>query len=276
MFLKMSAKHIRVFLLFIWLCILFWQTQPVNLIQEYAGFAFLELGTVRKKNQVNALVKILTDFAVSTLAYFFIGYVIAYGVNFFASAEQLAQAREGSRSKGERLGAQITSLGFLDENELTDFVAKQYGVPSIDLDEFEIEDAVIQLIPEEVALKHTVIPVNRAGSTLILATYDPSNIFALDDIKFLTGYNIQPVVAAEDAIRRAIDTYYDQTTSLEDVMGDFDDSDIDLIHDEEEADVGELAWEIPSCAIIPLNREAVRIADAADALGRINMNSSPP
>ena len=93
------------------------------------------------------------------------------------SAEQLAKAREESRSKGGRLGAQITSLGFLDENELTDFVAKQYGVPSIKLDEFEIEDAVIQLIPEEVAAKHTVIPVNRAGSTLILATSDPSNIF---------------------------------------------------------------------------------------------------
>ena len=109
------------------------------------------------------------------------------------SAEQLAKAREESRSKGGRLGAQITALGFLDENDLTDFVAKQYGVPAIDLDDFEIENSVIQLIPEEVASKHTVIPVNRAGSTLILATSDPSNIFALDDIKFLTGYDIQPV-----------------------------------------------------------------------------------
>jgi type IV pilus assembly protein PilB len=156
------------------------------------------------------------------------------------SAEQLAKAREQTRSKGGRLGSQITALGFLDENELTDFLAKQYGVPSINLDEFEIDQAVIQLIPEEVATKHSVIPVNRAGSTLILATADPSNIFALDDIKFLTGYNIQPVVAAEDAIRRCIDKYYDQSTSLEDVMGDFDDSDIDLVHDADDVDIGEL------------------------------------
>ncbi len=168
------------------------------------------------------------------------------------SAEQLRKAREVTRSKGGRLGAQITQLGFLDENELTDFVAKQYGVPSINLDEFEIEPAVIQLIPEEVAVKHTVIPVNRAGSTLILATADPSNIFALDDIKFLTGYNIQPVVAAEEAIRRAVEKYYDQSTSLEEVMGDFDDSDIDLVHDSDDVDVNTLAKESEDAPVIKL------------------------
>jgi type IV pilus assembly protein PilB len=168
------------------------------------------------------------------------------------SAEQLRKAREESRVSGTRLGAQITKLGYLDENELSEFVAKQYGVPSIDLDQFEIEDAVIQLIPEDVAVKHTVIPVNRAGSTLILATADPSNIFAIDDIKFLTGYNIQPVVAAEDAIRRAIDRYYDKSSSLEDVMGDFDDSDIDLIHDQDDVDVSELAKASEDAPVVKL------------------------
>ena len=157
------------------------------------------------------------------------------------SADQLAKAREDARTKGGRLGAQITELGYLDENELTDFVAKQYGVPSIDLDEFEIDQAVIQLIPEEVAVKHTVIPVNRAGSTLILATSDPSNIFALDDIKFLTGYSIQAVVASEDAIKRGIEKYYDQSMALEEVMGDFDDSDIDLVHEDDDFDASEAA-----------------------------------
>jgi type IV pilus assembly protein PilB len=168
------------------------------------------------------------------------------------SAEQLRRAREESRTAGSRLGAQITKLGYLDETELTDFVAKQYGVPSINLDEFEIEPAVIQLIPEDVAVKHTVIPVNRAGSTLILATADPSNIFAIDDIKFLTGYNIQPVVSGEDAIRRAIDRYYDKTSSLEDVMGDFDDSDIDLIQDHDDLDVGELAKASEDAPVVKL------------------------
>ena len=168
------------------------------------------------------------------------------------TAEQLRKARDEARVQGVRLGAQITALGYLDENELTDFVAKQYGVPAINLDEFEIDPAVIQLIPEEVANKHGVVPVNRAGSTLILATSDPSNIFALDDIKFLTGYNIQPVVAAEEAIRRSIDKCYDQTTSLEDVIGDFDDTDIDLVHDEDDVDVGELANAAEDAPVVKL------------------------
>ncbi|HZO10222.1 MAG TPA: type IV-A pilus assembly ATPase PilB [Myxococcota bacterium] len=168
------------------------------------------------------------------------------------SADQLRRAREESRASGNRLGAQITKLGYLDESELTDFVAKQYGVPSIDLDQFEIEAAVIALIPEEVALKHTVIPVNRAGSTLILATADPSNIFAIDDIKFLTGYNIQPVVAGEDSIKRAIDRYYDKSSSLEEVIGDFDDSDVDLIHGGDDIDVGELAKASEDAPVVKL------------------------
>ena len=121
------------------------------------------------------------------------------------TTEQLRKAREEAKDGGARLGAQITKLGFLQENELNEFVARQYGVPDINLDEFDIDPAVIQLIPEEVALKHTVIPVNRAGSTLILAISDPSNIFAIDDIKFLTGYNVEVVVASEEQIRRAID-----------------------------------------------------------------------
>jgi len=168
------------------------------------------------------------------------------------TADQLRQARDDARTKHSRLGAEITKLGYLDENDLTEFVAKQYGVPSINLEEFEIDAAVIRLIPEDVATKHTVIPVNRAGSTLILATSDPSNIFALDDIKFLTGYNIQAVVAAEDAIRRAIDKYYDQSTSLEDVMGDFDDSDINLIQDEDDVDIGELAKASEDAPVVKL------------------------
>jgi len=168
------------------------------------------------------------------------------------TAAQLREARDGARTKGSRLGAEITQLGYLDESELTEFVARQYGVPSINLEEFEIDRAVIELIPEEVANKHNVLPVNRAGSTLILATADPSNIFALDDIKFLTGYNIQPVVAAEAAIKRAIERYYDASASLEEVMGDFDDSDIDLIQAETDLDAAELAKASEDAPVVKL------------------------
>lgn len=170
------------------------------------------------------------------------------------SSEQLLKAREEAATKGQRLGAQITALGFMDEEELTEFVAKQYGVPSINLDDFEIEPEVLALIPEDVANKHSVVPVNRAGSTLILATADPSNIFALDDIKFLTGYNIQPVVASEDAIRQAIETYYAEPEEdlLDDVMAGFDDEGIDFVSGEDEEDADSLAREAEDAPVVKL------------------------
>ena len=168
------------------------------------------------------------------------------------TTEQLRKAREEAKTHGQRLGAQITKLGFLQENQLSEFVAKQYGVPDINLDEFDIDPAVIQLIPEEVAQKHTVLPVNRAGSTLILATADPSNIFAIDDIKFLTGYNVEVVVAAEEQIKRAIDRYYDKASALDDIMGDFDDSDMEVVSGDDDVDVSALAKESEDAPVVKL------------------------
>jgi type IV pilus assembly protein PilB len=168
------------------------------------------------------------------------------------TADQLQKARVEAKAKGERLGHQITRLGYLQESELTDFVAKQYGLPTIELTDFEIDREVIKLVPEEVAIKHTVIPVNRAGSTLILATADPSNIFAIDDIKFLTGYNVEVVVASEEQIKAAIDRYYDQSSSFADVMHDLDVEDLELIQDEEDVDVGELARESEDAPVVKL------------------------
>ena len=168
------------------------------------------------------------------------------------SAEELQQARSEVVAKGGRLGAQITKLGLLEESQLTDFVAKQYGVPAIDLDDFEVDPKVVALIPEAVAIKHNVVPVNRAGSTLIVATADPSNISGLDDIKFLTGYNIQAVVASEEAIKRGIEKYYDQTSDLDDVMAAFDDSDIDFVQDEEDINEAELGREAEDAPVVKL------------------------
>ena len=168
------------------------------------------------------------------------------------SSEQLREASKEASARGVRLGAQITKLGYLEESELTEFVASQYGVPSIDLDSFDIDPDVIQLIPEEVAMKHNVVPVNRAGSTLILSTADPANIFALDDIKFLTGYNIQAVVASEEAIARAIEKYYDQADALDDVMAGFDDSDIDVVRDEDDPDLDGLNREAEDAPVVKL------------------------
>ena len=96
------------------------------------------------------------------------------------TTEQLRKAREEAKTGGQRLGAQITKLGYLEENELSEFVARQYGVPDINLEDFDIDPAVIQLIPEDVALKHTVIPVNRAAAQRALARLHRETARALE------------------------------------------------------------------------------------------------
>jgi len=145
------------------------------------------------------------------------------------SAEDLERAKAEAKETGSRVGLTLTRMGLVEESQLAEAVSQKYGVPSINLDDFEIDSEVVSLIPEDVALKHTIMPVNRAGSTLIIATADPSNIFAIDDVKFLTGYNVEVVVSAEEAIRRAVERYYDSGTSLDEVMEGFDDDDFEVV-----------------------------------------------
>src|ERR1700722_11853256 len=143
------------------------------------------------------------------------------------SLQQLQKAQEEQKAKGGRIGYHLTKLGFIEESELTDFLSKQYGVPSINLKDFEIDLEVIKLLSKEVAEKHQCIAVNRAGASLILVMSDPSNIYAIDDIKFLTGYNVEVVVASEQAIKEAIDKYYaEKGPSYDEVMEGFEEGDI--------------------------------------------------
>ena len=168
------------------------------------------------------------------------------------SEEQLRRAKEEAESTGTRVGYQMTKLGFIEEAELAEAVSNQYGVPMITLDDFQVDSEVIALVPEDVAQKHTILPVNRAGSTLIIATSDPSNIFAMDDVKFLTGYNVEVVVAAEESIRRAIDKYYDRSASIDEVMSGFDDDDFEVVAGEESVDVEELGQAAEDAPVVKL------------------------
>ncbi len=134
---------------------------------------------------------------------------------------QLHRAMESQRASGGRLGAQLAKLGYLDENELTSFLSKQYGVPSINLSEFEIEGEVLKLLPKELVVRHQAIPIAKAGNTLTIAMADPSNIYAVDDVKFATNLAIDVVVASEAQIAEAIEKYYTSNVSFDDVMVDF-------------------------------------------------------
>ncbi|WP_106391862.1 type IV-A pilus assembly ATPase PilB [Enhygromyxa salina] len=147
------------------------------------------------------------------------------------STDQLREAQQDQRSTGKRLAYSLTKLGILQETELTDFLSKQYGVPSITLDDFEIDPDVINLVPREVASKHVLIPVQQAGNTLIVAMADPSNIYAIDDVKFMTGLQIEPVVSTDAAIEQAIEHYYmqpEETASYQEVLGDLELDDIEF------------------------------------------------
>jgi type IV pilus assembly protein PilB len=128
--------------------------------------------------------------------------------------DQLKKALSTQKSEGGRLGSILVKLGFVQEDKLMTFLSKQYGVPYVDLSKFEINPAVIKHIPPDVAQKYRIMPINRAGATITIAMVDPSNIFAIDDIKFMTGYNVEAVVATEGAIVEAIKKYYGGAKSL--------------------------------------------------------------
>jgi type IV pilus assembly protein PilB len=124
------------------------------------------------------------------------------------SAEQLQEALNYQRTNGGKLGANLVKLGYVKDEEITALLSKQYGVPSIALNQFEIDPAVIKLVPAETARKYQIVPLSRAGATLTIAMTDPTNVFAMDDVKFMTGYNVEPVVASETAVLDSIDKYY--------------------------------------------------------------------
>jgi type IV pilus assembly protein PilB len=121
---------------------------------------------------------------------------------------QLQEALNHQKANGGKVGLNLVRLGFVTDEEITELLSKQYGVPSINLSQFEIDAAVIKLIPSETVQKYQIIPLSRAGATLTIAITDPTNVFAMDDIKFMTGYNVEPVVASETAVLDAIQRYY--------------------------------------------------------------------
>jgi len=126
------------------------------------------------------------------------------------SQVQLSQALESQKKNGGRLGSCLVKLGFVSDEDVTTFLSRQYGVPSINLTYFEVDPDVVRLVPEDTARRYEVVPLSRVGSSLTIAMVDPTNVFAMDDIKFMTGFNVEPVVASEGAIREAIDKFYSQ------------------------------------------------------------------
>ncbi len=156
------------------------------------------------------------------------------------SLQQLRQAQDEQKKTGKNLGYALAKLGFVSDGDITNFLSQQYRVPAIDLEAFEVDPDILKLVPKETCEKHKVLPVARNGAVLSIAMADPTNLHAIDDVKFLTKYNVEAYVASENAITSAIDRYYNAGPSYDDVMAGFEESEIDFGGDEEELNLNEL------------------------------------
>jgi len=161
------------------------------------------------------------------------------------TAQRLQEALDYQKASGGKLGLNLVKLGYVKEEDLTQVLSQQYGVPAMHLAKVDIDDSVVKLIPSEVAQKYLIMPVGRTGSTLTLAMVDPTNVFAMDDIKFMTGYNVEPVVASEVSIKEAIDRYYGSIHALElkkvmDEMAHEEEQNLEVLEEEEDVDLAKL------------------------------------
>jgi len=174
------------------------------------------------------------------------------------SADQLKQALDYQKKNGGRLGTCLVKLGLVSDDDITAVLSRQYGVPSINLKFYEVDPTVIKLVPQETAVRYQIVPLSRVGSTLTIAMTDPTNVFAMDDIKFMTGFNVEPVVASETAIAEAIHKFYGDVESVEEldkVMKDLTGEDADALElagEEAEMDLATLEKAAEEAPIIKL------------------------
>jgi len=178
--------------------------------------------------------------------------------------EQLQEALAHQKQQGGKLGTVLVKLNFVRDDDIIALLSKQYGVPSINLEQFDIDPAIVKLIPVETAQKYQIIPLSRVGATLTIAMADPTNVFAMDDIKFMTGYNIEPVVATEKSVQDAIQKYYAgwktsngggaleaASRALDDMPTGFDGS-VEVLEDLDEISVEALARQGEEAPVIRL------------------------
>ena len=173
------------------------------------------------------------------------------------SQDQLKQALDYQKKNGGRLGTCLVKMGLVSDEDITAVLSRQYGVPSINLKFYEVDASVIKLVPQETAIRYQIVPLSRVGSTLTIAMTDPTNVFAMDDIKFMTGFNVEPVVASESAISEAIGKFYGSIETGEEidkVMKDLagEEADLELAAEEAEMDLAELEKAADEAPIIKL------------------------
>lgn len=170
--------------------------------------------------------------------------------------DQLKKALEVQQKERGNLGSNLIRLGYINEEKLTSFLSKQYGIPAINLLDYEIDPSVIKLIPSEVVRKYQIIPVMKTGAIVTIAMADPSNVFAVDDIRFMIGYNVETVIATESSLKIAINKYYNQTDAVQTVIDSFNKDvfkiSVEEEEEEEQVDIGELRKDIEKAPVVKL------------------------
>jgi len=152
--------------------------------------------------------------------------------------EQLQRALAEQKGTNEKLGSILVRLNFLNEDQLVAFLSRQYGIPSLTLSQLDIDPEVVKLVPAQIAKKYEVLPIARSGNALTLAMADPTNVFAIDDVGFMTNLQVVPVVASQGAIRKALDRFYEaQASGLQEVITEMEGSlaDVEVVEGEEES-----------------------------------------
>jgi type IV pilus assembly protein PilB len=169
------------------------------------------------------------------------------------TSKQLENALQEQKISGNKLGSSLVKLGYISEKNLVSFLSRHYGVPAIDLSEVQIDPEAIKMIPPDVVFKYQVIPIKRVGSTLRVAMSDPSNILAIDDIKFLTSCHVEVFVSTESTIKAAVDKFYDSSSSLAEIMGSMDGAEnMELLDDTEDVDIQQLQQASEDAPVIKL------------------------
>ncbi|GAC1688296.1 MAG: type IV-A pilus assembly ATPase PilB [Gemmatimonadaceae bacterium] len=172
--------------------------------------------------------------------------------------EHLEKALQEQRQNGTRVGYNLVKLGFIQETEVTKMLARQYRMPAVDLSKFEVDPKIARLIPGDLATKHLVLPLKRDGRTLTVAMADPTNLSVLDDLKFITRYDIFPVIAGEFTLRNSIEKYYESSdmqmqTLLKDIEETTDDGDVEVVEErEEEVTAAALAAAVDDAPVVKL------------------------
>ena len=149
--------------------------------------------------------------------------------------EQLQQALRAAKEKGTRIGYALVDLGLVAEEELTRMLAKQYRVPAVDLEKIQVPEKVLKTVPADMAFKHLVLPLRKVGRTLTVAMANPSDLSAIDDLKFVTRFEIEPVIVGEYTLRKHLEKYYDTVEDrMSEMLGDLIEEDVEFVEDEDE------------------------------------------